>query len=422
MTFSLVVFGISVLLAVSWTVMGLRALPGMRLAQPLLKGQSPLGAQPQDGVAASPRVTVVIAARNEQAAILHTLDTLRAQTYGNLEIIAVDDRSTDDTGALLNHARATWPEQPPLRVVHVQDLPDGWLGKNHALYQGAGQATGEWLLFTDADIEFDPTTIAQVVAFAQREQADHVTIPPTIHNRGLWLSAAVTFFTYNMMIVFRPQAANIDGSRVGIGIGAFNMIRREAYEQIGTHRAFAMDAVDDLTLGQRVKQAGLHQRFVAGHQLLQVTWYENFRGMLRGLEKNALAPFGYSYTRLGLGLMFCLVFYLGPLVGLVWSLVSHALAGFTRAAGAATAFGPAMDINAWLFAYCIVWMTVLYLWLGRLAHFALGWIFTLPVGVCLLVYALARAAWLTAWRGGIDWRGTRYPLSEVRRHRRHNEI
>ncbi|WDL97777.1 glycosyltransferase [Alicyclobacillus sp. ALC3] len=426
----LLIFAIA--LALGWTVMGLRALPGMRRTRPLQPGTGDFvvdhGATASDGCADAslgqpadagdaalhhgasaalraadaslPRVTVIVPARNEQFSILHTLDTLQRQTYPNLEIIAVDDRSTDDTGRLLDAAASTWPATPPLTVLHVQTLPDGWLGKNHALYEASRRATGEWLLFTDADIEFHLTAIAQAVARAVEEGADHITVPPTIRTKGLALGAAVTFFTYNMMVVFRPQAANLDGSKVSMGIGAFNLVRLNAYEAMGTHKAMAMSAVDDLDLAQRLRSAGRRQRFVPGPGLVEVEWYKSFSDMLRGLEKNSLAPFGYSYLLFTMAMVGCLLFYLGPIGGVVWGLV----AGSGLAAAA--------------FAYCFAWLTGLYVWLGRLAHFSLGWLLTLPLGVCLLVFALVRGAWLTARRGGIEWRGTRYSLKELRKHAR----
>ena len=208
-----------------------------------------------------PLVSVILAAKEEEASIIETVKHLQSQTYPRLEIIAVNDRSSDQTGAKLD-ALKQWAERSddfpvPITVVHITRLPAGWIGKNHALYQGFQQARGQLLLFTDADVRFQPQAIASAVRYMRREQADHITAVPAMPANGFWLRAFVHYFLFALSMFVKPWRAGDDRSRKhSIGIGAFNLVTRKAYEAAGTHRAIALRPDDDLQLGARIKQIG----------------------------------------------------------------------------------------------------------------------------------------------------------------------
>jgi len=346
-----------------------------------------------------PLVSVVVAAKEEQDNIQATIKHLMRQTYPRLEIIAVNDRSSDATGTRLEALKA-WsdgrPERgPSLRIIHVTHLPGGWLGKNHALYQGYQQARGSYLLFTDADVRFEPDAIRDTVAYAIRQGADHVTLLPKLEARTFWLRAFVHYFLFSICLLVPPWVGNRDDQRrYGVGVGAFNLIRREAYEGIGTHRAFAMRPDDDLRLGMLVKQRGYRQRVAAGAKRIAVEWYPTLRDAVRGLEKNLYSGFRYRPALALAGVFGQLALMALPLTAPLWSR------------------GPSLG----LFLLADALLVLVYLQhVRKLADERGGEAAALPAVVFLLVWVLARSVWLAHARKGVYWRGTFYSLEELRR-------
>jgi glycosyltransferase involved in cell wall biosynthesis len=345
-----------------------------------------------------PLVSVIVAAKEEEGTIAETVRHLLAQTYPRLEIIAVNDRSDDETGIRLD-ALKRWSDQRPstgipLRVVHITTLPDGWLGKNHALYQGYLQAKGSYILFTDADVRFSPTTISDAVGYLESSGADHVTVAPMMIARSFWLRAFVHYFLFSLFMFLRLWRCNDDTqSKFGTGIGAFNLLSRKAYEAIGTHKALAMRPDDDLRLGLLVKQAGFKQRLAIGKHHLEVEWYPSLRKAISGLEKNLFSGFGYRLSFALFGVVGQIAAFFGPFSGLAllprWS-------GFA-------------------YALCAIIMIGLYVMTTRrLSRSSGSSVFVLPIAVWMLIAVLGRSVYLTLRRGGIYWRGTFYPLSRLR--------
>ncbi|MBI3121243.1 MAG: glycosyltransferase, partial [candidate division NC10 bacterium] len=265
-----------------WLVAGWITLRGTRrLAR--------LSIAPPAGVRSA--VSVIVPARNEARVLPRSIASLVGQTFPDLEVIALNDRSTDDTGAVLDslkqiHARLT--------VIHLDSLPEGWVGKTHALYLGSRRAQGEWLLFTDADVIFHPQCLEAAVAWAEANRVDHLVVIPRVETVGFWEKVLVSCFSLLFSLAQRPWRVSDSRSRASIGIGAFNLIRRSAYEAIGTHRALANAVVDDLELGRLGKRHGLRQAVVRGEHLLSVRWQVGLSGVISGLEKNAFAGVEYS--------------------------------------------------------------------------------------------------------------------------------
>jgi cellulose synthase/poly-beta-1,6-N-acetylglucosamine synthase-like glycosyltransferase len=187
----------------------LRAFPGPRRAE-----------------ARTPPVSIVVAARDEARAIERAMRSLLALDYPGLELVAVDDRSADPTGAILDRLAAA---NARLKVLHVRELPAGWLGKNHALALGARDATGEILLFTDADVEFAPYSLREAVAVLEDERLDHLALAPRLRLPGAWLAACVAYFGRQFYVFLRPWRARDPRSGAHIGVGAFNLVRASAY-------------------------------------------------------------------------------------------------------------------------------------------------------------------------------------------------
>ncbi len=243
---------------------------------------------------ASPRLAVIVPACNEETAIEATVRSLRAQEGVRLEVIAVDDRSTDRTGTILDRL-GTEPGPVPLRVLHVRERPHGWMGKQNALAQGAARTDAPYLLFTDGDIFFRPDALRRAMRFMVEERADHLVLLPTPTIRGfgehMMLSAMQV---YSAFAVRLWRVADPRSRRDRLGVGAFNLVRREAYEAIGGFAALRMEVLEDVRLGVEIKRRGLRQRVVFGTGLVTLHWATGVGGIVRNVTKNLFAAFRFN--------------------------------------------------------------------------------------------------------------------------------
>jgi glycosyltransferase involved in cell wall biosynthesis len=341
-----------------------------------------------------PKLSVVIPARNEERKLEGALRTVLGQDYPHLEAILVNDRSTDGTGRTMEHLTAG---RGDATVIQVEELPEGWLGKNNAIHVGTERASGDWLLFTDGDIHFHPAAFRRAIAYAEERSLDHLTLVPELKLSGYWLRGVVAFF-YTAFLVHRGYyKANIPSSETGVGIGAFNLIRREAYDEAGGYKALAQRPDDDLALGGRVKKLGLRQELALGHGLLEVEWYASLGEFFCGVEKNSFAALGYSVPKV--------VFYAAEIPALTaWPFA----AAFLASGATAALYAGSVAAQVATFAVCNRFLR------GRVFLLALGY----PACALLFSYALLRSALLALARGGIYWRGTFYPLSLLKEKRR----
>jgi glycosyltransferase involved in cell wall biosynthesis len=339
-----------------------------------------------------PRVSLVFAARNEGRTVGAAVPTMLALDYPDLELVAVDDRSEDDTGRVLDALAA---REPRLRVDHVRALPPGWLGKNHALHHGAAQATGDWILFTDADIHFSPDALRRAVAFAEAEGLDHLAATPRLHGHGGALGVCVAAFSLVFAMFLRPWRIADPRSAAHGGIGAFNLVRAATYRRLGGHEPIRLRPDDDIRLGKLMKSGG-RSAFALGAGALSVAWYASVGELVRGLTKNTYAGVDYRAWMILGGVAAHVLFFLWPLAALFL-----APTGVERAlAAAAVAVMLAVAIDNTRFDG------------GRWWHGAL-----FPLGLLVLDYVMLRSMVVTHWQGGITWRGTHYPLAELRRNR-----
>lgn len=337
-----------------------------------------------------PTVSILIPARDEEAEIEAALRSVLALDYPAKEIIVINDRSTDRTGAILARIHEAHPE---LTVVTVTELPAGWLGKNHALHVGAQAARGELLLFTDADVVFAPAALKKTVSVLEADGLDHLTIGPRISSRGLLVRLMIALFGRGFTLFTQPWKARDPRSPRHIGLGVFNLVRRHAYEQVGGHARIALRPDDDLKLGKILKLGGFRQDLRHGLDDLSVAWYPSFRAFVRGLEKNVLAGIDYRVGALFVLLSVALSMSLGPYLLLV-------LGDTPTRCVAATAI-------------VISWITYgLFFPIPRLSRL---FVFFEPVAVVLMMYTFVRSALLALRRGGIVWRDTFYPLALLRK-------
>ncbi len=381
---------LSWILALAWFFHAIAALRGMATVPDLTRiapdTLPPLTAT--DG----PDLTVVVPACNEENAIEATLGSLLASTGLRLQIVAVNDRSTDRTGERMNRIAAANTGPHSLEVAHISELPAGWLGKPHAMAMGAQQARSPWLLFTDGDVIFEPHVLELALRHAQAQKADHLVLVPTVILKKFTEAAILAVmnvlggWTIHLWKVANPRA------RDSIGVGGFNLIRREVYENLGGFEAMRMEVVEDLRLGWLVKHGGYRQRIAVGPQLVRIRWIQGALGVVHLAEKNAFAVYRY---RVGMTLLASL----GLAVQIVWPLAAIAAGGWALAAGLLTYVSIAMTYQA-----------------NRRATLASPWLALLfGPATAVVLYALLRSMVLALVRNGVDWRGTRYPLKELRR-------
>lgn len=400
----------------AWVVLGAYWWLGMRRLERLVAVPSatdPLArtVDVDDAAGSWPLVSVVVAARDEGDTIEAGLAGLLAQDYPALELILVDDRSVDGTGAAMARAmqHAERRGGPSVRRLRIDALPDGWLGKTHAQARGAAEARGSWLLFVDADVRLAPSAVRaallrahlgeRVEHTAGRQHAgelDHLGLLPRFDAPGgagrHLVLAFETAFGLLLTLLLRPWRASDPDARTTLGIGAFGLYRRDAYRRAGGHDAVRLRADDDLALAHSVKAAGGRSLVVFAPELASVTWYPDLRAAVRGLEKNAFAGLRYSPALVALVTIGLLATHVAPYLALAF--------GSPPARAAAT--GVALVVVA------------IYAWYGRRAA-APAWYGLLhPLSVVALVVALLRSTVLTLWRGGIEWRGTRYALADLR--------
>jgi glycosyltransferase involved in cell wall biosynthesis len=230
-------------------------------------------------------VTAIVPARNEEVAISDCVRSLVAQPEIH-EIIVVNDQSTDGTAQVLASLAAG---EPKLRVLDAAPLPAGWVGKNHAAWLGAQQATSQWLLFTDADAIHLPGSTALALGDAEGEGAALVSYSPTQKMHTWWERALIPFVYCRLSQLYPYASVNDPDSPRAAANGQYLLIRRDAYEAIGGHAAVCAEVLEDVALALRAKEAGLTLRFSPGDRIARVRMYSTFGAMWEGWRKN-LAP------------------------------------------------------------------------------------------------------------------------------------
>ncbi len=340
----------------------------------------------QDG----PLVSIIVAARNEEKGVKESLQSQFTQSYGHLEWILVNDRSTDTTPIIMNEMQSAYKN---VSVIHITTLPPGWLGKNHAMFVGAKQARGELLLFTDADVIYHRDAIAKAVHYFMTHELDHLTAAPNLRGKRLWLNSFIAFFMFGFSYFKRPWQANHPRSKVGIGIGAFNLVKKEAYERMGTHEVIRMRPDDDLMLGKKMKEMGFRHRMVTALTLLEVEWYSTLKEALIGLEKNTFAGLHYRISMV--------------MFAIFGVFVSQVLPFFTLFS--------LEPIIMYLSIGNIFLLALIYaMIIKRMTTYSPWMFFLFPFTAMLFIYSIIRASFLTFKRGGIIWRGTKYRLKDLR--------
>jgi glycosyltransferase involved in cell wall biosynthesis len=341
----------------------------------------------------NPRITLIVPARNEEADIEQTLRQLFALDYDNFEVIAVNDRSEDRTGEIMDRMAGDPQAKGLLRVLHIKQLPPHWLGKTHAMWSAAQQATGDWLLFTDADVRFKPDSVRRALAYAESEKADHLVLFPQIIMKTPGERTMIAFFQTLFVFGHRPWKVADPSTDDHIGVGAFNMIRRKVYEAVGTYKRLRLEVLDDMKLGKVVKEAGYRQRNAFGEDLISLRWARGALGVVNNLSKNFFAVLRFSVLRAVGGVVALTFLNLAPFV-VIWL-----VRGWER------------------LPYAVALLSILLIYAGMSWKSRIPPYYFLlhPVSTMLFAYTVLRSMYLALSQDGVTWRGTKYPLEELKR-------
>jgi glycosyltransferase involved in cell wall biosynthesis len=337
-----------------------------------------------------PSLSIIIPIRNEEANLEMALRSICNLSYPDYQVILVNDRSTDATPGIINHFALKYSF---VQAIHIRQLPEGWLGKNHALYTGYLSSDDEWMLFTDADIIYEPKALKRAMAYALGNNLDNLAVFPDVRSRSAWFNSVMETFRMMLEIRLRPWKVKDPKSGAYIGIGAFSLIKRTAYEGAGTHQVIALRPDDDLKLGERIKAAGYQQDVLYGTNELSLEWYTSIRAFVQGLMKNTFSTFDYSLLKLVPAVVLTFLVFVLPVPVLL-------LAG--------TRLERLMGLIILLFQFA--------LFMFRGGQSAKWWyVFTIPFAGLLIIYIMVASALKTIRQKGIYWRDSFYSLEELKK-------
>jgi hypothetical protein len=351
-----------------------------------------------------PRLSIIVPGCNEGDKMEAAARTLLAQDYPDLQIVLVDDRSGDTTGAIVDRLAG---EDSRVVAIHVTELPAGWLGKVHAMSRGLASADGELVLLTDADVHFRPGMLRKAVAHFEARGLDHLTALPGLWPASAILDGLIAGFIRQLMMLARPWKVADPSSPRFMGVGAFNLVRRAALQETGGLDWLRMEVADDMAVGMMMKQAGRKCEVVNAAGLLEMHWYQTCGQAMRCSERGWATPGDFHAAGMIVGAAVIAMLEASPVVMpvlLAAALVLPAGAALQAAAAAGLAVTAAFLVSAELMTR---WSG------GRILPPLLA-----PLLAGLAFFATARAAVLGLVRGGIIWRGTLYTTEALRQGRR----
>ena len=374
---------------------GLSSIAWLAMGGAMLRGVTTLPSLPPwrgEARRGWPSLSVVIAACDEEAALSTTIQTLLDQSYPALEIFLINDRSSDQTGPRID---ALASADARVHALHIETLPAGWLGKVHALHTAASSLNSDWLLFSDADVDFQhPDVLKAAIAAAEKSNIDHLALLPKVLSWHFLQAATLAAFSAAYVALTRPAKLADPSSPAIAGVGAFNLVRGDVFRRSAGFESLRMEIADDVGLGRVMKDAGGRLALMTAIDQLQIDWYPSVGAMVRGLEKNLFGVIGgYRRSRAWAAAAAATAITLGPW----WGGLRDDTARWRR---------PPLLAAASLIATAFA--------LHRRVDIHPLAALSMPLGSGVLIAALLRSAERCTRDQGVTWRGTFYPLDALR--------
>jgi len=354
-----------------------------------LRGVSSLKLDPVHHTGPWPTVSVLVPARNEELTLAPALESLRTLDYPNLEIILINDRSTDRTLEVMQRVAS---RDERVRVVEVDQLPTGWMGKANALQLGLGHATGEWILFTDADVVFDPQSLKKAVTHVLTHGLDHLALAVHFIFSTPWIAPFCSFCVAIMGLVTNFKNIDNPSTKDAMGVGAFQIVRRSALDKTEGLAWLRMEPIEDVGLARMLKNSGAKVSFLAGRNEVKVDWYPTFGALLKGAGSRSMVVARYRYKLLLIKIILSTVGCLAPILVILHGGIAAAVVVFAWAVASA----------------CIAYEG------NRVMGIPKRWGCLMPVGAVMFLICLVYSCIQSLRVGGLYWRGRVYPLAELR--------
>lgn len=346
-----------------------------------------------------PLVSIIAPFRNEEGNLPNLLDSLKEQDYKNLEIILVDDRSTDNSTEIAeDFARKAWN----CKVVAVKDRPEEWVGKTWACEEGFRSAGGEWLLFTDADVQFKKDVIRKSLSYAISNKLELLTLTPRILCRSFWAKLIQPIFHYLLLVLYSPLRVNNPNDKFGYVFGSFFLINRSTYVRLGGHKVVKSSLIEDRAFGALAKQKGVKMMMVYGDEDFSSVWATRLADVIHGMER--IVSFSVSVNPLR-GVAFAIVIFVVmvlPFLAVLSALFSY-LVGMQ--------FSPILFMLSIIASILVLFASSIEI-LGPL-KLSPAYIPAAPLGGLLFITAVLTASYKNALRKRITWKGRKYDSSEV---------
>lgn len=338
-----------------------------------------------------PKVSLIVPVCNEAATVKNAAYSLFSMSYPHIEFIFVNDRSTDDTGMILSELAA---HEPRMKVVTVSDLPENWLGKVHAFKKGIEGASGDWILFSDADVHYHKFSLKKAIRYSYDKKLDFLAVLPSIVGGTLLVRILSAQMLHFMTFLVNFSKIQEPWYPKAIAHGAFMLVQKKAYTASKGFEALRLEVLDDVGFATEMKASGARVAVLSGLDEIDFEWYTNLKSFVSGFEKNGFASIQYSrfllcISVLGIGLFFCSYTLFPILIN-------------------------ASFYKIWVWFTLTLYLSMTYKALKKIIHIPFWGVLCFPFTVLVLPYIISRSAIKCLYQNGIYWRGTFYPLSKLK--------
>lgn len=344
----------------------------------------------------SPRVSIILPARNEEEYIGKCLDSLIAQDYSNYEIIAIDDSSEDNTGKILRDYAKKNP-----KIIHVtaRPKPEGWMGKNWACIEGYKKATGSFLLFTDSDTIHKKNTLSLAVSHLVSNNLDALTLIPKMLSLDNWTRITLPMISTFLHTRFSALRVNDPTKKTGYFFGSFFVIKRETYEKVGTHEGVRQEIIEDGALGKKVKESEHKMKMVLGDNYVEAIWARD-RDTLWNALKRLIVPLFLQSSKIAVAIFVAVVFLLFvPFPVLAYSLI------ITKSEQSnLLLLASSITSSALIYVAAMLESKILHV---RLRYASLG-----PIGSLVVISGFFAGMIQAKSSAAVSWRGRKYSMKD----------